>query len=455
MKRTFQTLVIGASMAVGVSAIASNPAQAYAPPASPANPVGITDATVEGTAPYITYGVSGGNTVKVDNTTVNVQTALQGNSTSPGGNIELFSNSEALNLIQFLNYDQATSISGTIAGKNITLSSLTAKDWFGDSVTSISTALSSLPSTSDPVAYTQALMSAISPLYNSSNLATQWFNTALSTYNVAGTQDMFNAFLVAGGFQRFSDPNLSYVNQDKDGTIRIGLAGHEDAKTLIQQKLAGDLSQAQTALGKVQTALTDAQTAYNILDQAQNGLTAYKQKYPNTTNITTTALGIERQTLKSQNKSTSDIDALLGFMQKGSISTISYTQLSSKVDTAKNTAKSGVDSLTTQKDAVISKINLINDGLAKLPETIQASELVKVAYNGGPAQYLYSFNATGSGVVAQDDGISHNGNYEVTIQGVPVKTPEPTSVPEPSVVLGMLGVAGIVAIQRKSKKVSG
>ncbi|MBU7586240.1 MAG: NF038130 family PEP-CTERM protein [Nostoc sp. TH1S01] len=434
MKRTFQTLVIGASMAVGVSAIASNPAQA----------AGITGTTVEGTAPYITYDVSGGNTIKVDNTAVNVQTALQGNSKSPGGNVELFSNSETLSLIDFLKYDKATTISGTISGKSITLSSLTAKDWFGDSAASVSQALSGL--SSSDAAYLQAL----NPLYNSSNLATQWFNTALSTYNVTATQDMFNAFLLAGGFQRFSDPNISYVNQSKDGTVRIGLAGHEDAKTLIQQQLEGNLSQAQTLQVKASTALSTAQTLYNTTVQAQNGLTAYKLKYPTTNTIATTALSTERQKLVSQGKSTSDIDALLGFMQQNKVSSVPYTTLFNQVNAAKSTAKTGVDTLKTQYDTITSKINLINDGLDKLKitEKIQASELVKVTYNGGPAQHYYSFSANKSGLFAQDDGTSHSGNYEVGFQGV-------RRVPEPSVVLGMLGVAGIVATQRKLKKVYG
>ncbi len=60
MKMTFQKLVIGASMAIGVSAIATVPAQAGT----------LTGATIAGTAAsdYLVYDVSGNSTVLVSNT---------------------------------------------------------------------------------------------------------------------------------------------------------------------------------------------------------------------------------------------------------------------------------------------------------------------------------------------------------------------------------------------------
>ncbi|TAF03992.1 MAG: PEP-CTERM sorting domain-containing protein [Nostocales cyanobacterium] len=86
--------------------------------------------------------------------------------------------------------------------------------------------------------------------------------------------------------------------------------------------------------------------------------------------------------------------------------------------------------------------NLINDNF-------QASEVVKYTYNG-VTDYLYSFTATNSGLTSLAGNGDHSGNYEVTINGVPPKR----EVPEPSLVLGILGVAGIVAGQRKLKKAS-
>lgn len=79
----------------------------------------------------------------------------------------------------------------------------------------------------------------------------------------------------------------------------------------------------------------------------------------------------------------------------------------------------------------------LNDGF-------QSSEVVKYTYEGNTG-FLYSFTATATGFTANN----HSGNYEVTIAGVP-----PTSVPEPSVVLGILSVAGMFVTQRKLKKVS-
>jgi len=337
MKRTFQTLMIGASMAVGVSAIATNPAHAIAVSSTSS----LSNATMTGTD-YIKYNSNGTSTF-VD-AGADLSTILTGDSSSPTGNVELFASSEKSSLSptstattlqrfqalgSFLTFNQATTLSGELNGKQISISSLTASDWFGGSASSVSTSISSALSISNSTLRLAALNNAISGLYNPANVATQWFSQTLSTYGLTANQTLFNQFLLAGGFQRFSDPNISYVNQDNaTGTIKIGLAGHYDAAGLL--------------------------------------------------------------------------------------------------------------------------------GLPSNPnKPLQASELVKVSYNGGPDQILYSYQATASGLVSNDGTNSHNGNYEVSLQGVPVENTNSQSVPEPSVVLGMLGVAGIVATQRKLKKVSG
>jgi len=119
---------------------------------------------------------------------------------------------------------------------------------------------------------------------------------------MAPSQTLFSTFLLAGGLQRFSDPNISYVNQDNQtGLIKIGLAGHLNAAPLLG-----------------------------------------------------------------------------------------------------------------------------------LPGTIQASELVKVNYNGQASQYLYSYKATNSGLTSKDGTNSHTGNYEVSLQG---ELP-PKPVPEPAMAIG-------------------
>ncbi|WP_245245972.1 NF038130 family PEP-CTERM protein [Nostoc sp. ATCC 53789] len=295
---TFQKLVIGASMAIGVSAIATVPAQAGT----------LTGATIGGTeaSDYLVYDVQGNSTISVDKTSANVQKVLDGNAANPTGNVELRASSEAVGF----DFNKNTALTGQIGGQSITLSSLTATDWFSTG-------------------------SGLSTSYGVNNFANTWFN---QFYDAAGLgasfiprSQAFTAFLGINGFQRSSDPNISYVNQnDTTGDIKIGLAGH-----------------------------------YNLKDYYA---------------------------------------PLLGSLG-----------------------------------------NLLKNGF-------QASEVVKVTYNG-KTNLLYSFSATESGLSNNSgpgaDGKSHSGNYEVTIQGVP-----PAAVPEPSVMLGLLGVAGVFATQRKLKKAS-
>ncbi|MGK7929222.1 MAG: NF038130 family PEP-CTERM protein [Spirulina sp.] len=84
-------------------------------------------------------------------------------------------------------------------------------------------------------------------------------------------------------------------------------------------------------------------------------------------------------------------------------------------------------------------------------EALQISEIAKVTING-QEQYVYGFSAEQTGVVAGDDGKSHSGRYTVTLLGA--GTPEtPEGVPEPSIVLGLMTVGGLLAAsKRKSEK---
>ncbi|OCR00257.1 hypothetical protein BCD67_24955 [Oscillatoriales cyanobacterium USR001] len=324
MSQLLKRLLVSTSILAGLGAIAPAPSLAAS----------LTGATIGGSAPYLTYSSGSGKTFTVANTQANVQAALDGDSSSPGGNVELFSNSESSSLSaslsailtgdftsvfssfgNFLNYNQNTTLSGKIAGQDITLSSLMATDWFGASaVNSVKVGIASASAIANPTLRQNAFLAAVAPLYNSSNLATQWFSDALSNYGFSSNQELFTLFVLAGGFQRFSDPNISYVNQD-GGTIKIGLAGHYDAAALF---------------------------------------------------------GIE----------------------------------------------------------------------SPLGVPLQASEVVKVIYDG-KTQYKYSFNATNSGLTALDDGISHSGNYEVSVE----------AVPEPTTMIGLiLGGSSLIAAKRKSLK---
>lgn len=200
MNKTLSTLVLSASFAVGAGAIAQAPASAY---------------TING-SDYLLYDVNGTQTYV--NPNANINKLLEGNSASPGGNIELFASSEQKSLATFKASDARTSIVGTYAGKNLTLSSLTAKDWFGDS---------------------------LNTNYGQTNFANKWFN---AFYDAAGLASSFgntalkrglayNAFLNANLFQASSDPNISYITTDNGSDLLIGLAGHYDLKAYYQTKL--------------------------------------------------------------------------------------------------------------------------------------------------------------------------------------------------------------------------
>jgi hypothetical protein len=83
---------------------------------------------------------------------------------------------------------------------------------------------------------------------------------------------------------------------------------------------------------------------------------------------------------------------------------------------------------------------------AYLKPNFQASEIVKIEYDGGPAEYFWSFSATDSKLKEAGDNFSHSGNYEVSFMGDPVK-----DVPEPASVLGLVALGGLaVASKRKS-----
>jgi hypothetical protein len=292
-------LAIATSVALGMTAIGSTSAFAGT----------LTNPQLGGTAAsdYFSYCSNGTSTFTGPTCTDSLSTILSGNSTTPGGNIELAASSEQTGF----DFTKNTTLTGTIGGKDIVISSLTQSDWN-------------------------------SVLGNGKTLLSQWLDDAFLANNVA-IPDILKpavqaAFINNQGMQRFSDSNISYVNQnDTTGEISIGLAGHLNASDMLKE-----------AFGNA------------------------------------TMFGM----------------SLASFV----------------------------------------------------PNEVKASELVKVVYDNGPAKFLYSFAATAANQVNDlgvgADGISHNGNYEVKLAGVPV-----TSVPEPSTMLALMAVGGLFATaKRKSAK---
>lgn len=86
-------------------------------------------------------------------------------------------------------------------------------------------------------------------------------------------------------------------------------------------------------------------------------------------------------------------------------------------------------------------------------QRFQFSEIAKVTFNGD-VNYAYAFTATDSGAIAgnrnvNNDSTSYTGIYTWT-KNYP--TNPPTSVPEPSTILGLLAVGGLFAARRKANQ---
>ncbi|MEQ8542372.1 MAG: NF038130 family PEP-CTERM protein [Coleofasciculus sp. D1-CHI-01] len=219
MKSNLKKLLFGASILASVTGLATAPASA-------------TTFTLSGSDIIKYEAIDTNNDGILDTTVANpnadINALLQGNCSvpaylpqyqcqpgEPGGNLELFASSEQLDLNQFLANQDVTSLQATFDdGRSMTLSSLTAVDWFGED---------------------------LNTGYGANTLANRWFSDALDTYNINDSllgflgysqESLYNTFLNSGGFQRFSDANISYVNND-NGTVDIGLAGHYDARQML------------------------------------------------------------------------------------------------------------------------------------------------------------------------------------------------------------------------------
>ncbi|MBD2494122.1 NF038130 family PEP-CTERM protein [Nostoc sp. FACHB-280] len=480
MKRTLKTLVIGASMAVGVSAIASNPAQA-------------TTFSFNDTNEIKTYtGGSNGQFITGD-TTAAIKALTDKDASS---NVELWHSTE--------NPTSNVGFTATKGKYNATVTSVTADDW--------------------------------------KSFSSQWVNDLLTNYTPfqsvwngfsADTKSLVTNYLPSLGM---GDPNIGGFQFDKNGGVELKLVGHLDVKsklastislqvdntwdslkskfpqqttlptlseveTLIPQlqtqldAIPGQITTAQTQLNTVNGQITTAQTQLNTVNgqitTAQNQLNTVNsqitttQTQLNTVNsqITTTqnqlnATPLTNTTLRQTLTNTLNTLNTQKTQLTSTLSTLNTTKTQltsglSTLNTTKTQLTSGINTLNTAKTQLTSGINTLETAKTQLPEQISkltsfkdilslqdalkkyegeigASEIAKVV-TGGKTYYAYSFKSTASGITASDDGVSYSAIYTWQTPGYVSST----SVPEPSVVLGMLGVAGIVATQRKLKKVSG
>lgn len=253
MANPLQKIVAATVFAASVSAFGT---------AANAGTLSLKTPTISGSAPtdYLLYDADSTNTFQVANTATNLEKVLSGDRTNSTGNVELAASSERTGF----DFSKATTLDGTIGGKTLTISSLTQDDWKS--------------TYKDGLSFGQF-----------------WFNEALSANKLTDSiskddsAKLFSVFETFGGFQRFSDPNIAYVNQDsKTGLVQIGLAGHFDATPLftssIQQfilSVSGNLSKAQSGLSTLTGARDQAQTAYNQVPQTirRNGRTVPNSDY--------------------------------------------------------------------------------------------------------------------------------------------------------------------------------
>lgn len=198
MKATIKKILLGLSVTAGVSAISTSAAFAAS----------LTNPTIGGTSPtdYVIYDADATKTFAVAKTAANLQKVLGGDSSSPTGNVELAASSDKFGF----DFSKNTTLSGTLGSKNIVLSSLKSSDW------------------NTVVTGGQTLIDT----WLKANLTANGFSSVVAN----GTLYAQVKSKIGSNFARlrFSDPNISYVNQhDSTGEISIGLAGHLDATNLL------------------------------------------------------------------------------------------------------------------------------------------------------------------------------------------------------------------------------
>ena len=355
MKMNFQKLVISASMAIGVSALATAPAHA-------------TSFSFDNTAEINTYtGTSKGDFIRgnaAGGTDAAIKALTDNDSSS---NVELW-------------YSTETPAPGSYAGftakegnYTATVSSITAADW--------------------------------------KDFGSKWVTDLVNAYTPF--QSVWNGFsdntksLITSSFSSLGigDPNIGGFQFGQNGGVQLQLVGNLDVTTKLKKTISDNLT-----------------AAYN-------------------TPVNSTSL----ITLKS----------LLG---NKDITLVTVSDINTKLLPLQATLNSPLTSATTklllqpQIDALTSYKDLLNfqTTLNAYTGAIGVSEIAKVV-TGGTTSYAYSFKSTASGITASDDGVSYSAYYT---WNTPEYTAPLKQVPEPSIILGLLGVAGVFATQRKFKKAS-
>ncbi|WP_334832744.1 NF038130 family PEP-CTERM protein [Nostoc sp.] len=339
MKMTFQKLVIGASIAIGVSALATAPAHATSFSFN-GNTGEINTYTGGSNGTFIRGNAQGGTNAAINALTDNDATS----------NVELWYSTE--------NPTSNVGFTATQGSYSATVSSVTADDWkiFGSQ-------------------WVGDLLNSYTP-----------FKSVWNGFS-ASTQSLITSSFPSLGI---GDPNIGGFQFGQNGGVELKLVGDLDVKTKLSDTINSNLKLAWDggvkSLFSVQPSVLNVQTKIATLQ-----LTLNSPLTPASTKL------------------------------------LLQTQIAQ---------------LTSYKDLLTFK-----DTLTAYQGGIGVSEIAKVA-TGGQTYYAYSFNPTVSGITASDDKLSYSAYYTWKTPGY-IK-----QVPEPSIILGLLGVAGVFATQRKFKKAS-
>ncbi|MBD2482953.1 NF038130 family PEP-CTERM protein [Planktothrix sp. FACHB-1365] len=272
MAALLKKLLIGTSVAVGMSAVGIAPAFAGS----------LTGVNVSGQ--HLTYGFTYQNgklqTSQVENNAANWEAALE----AGAGNIELAGQTVSPNAFGFGTPDglggyenqEASTLTGVMGGKKYTFSSLTYDDWY---------------------TYDE----------NGNSLADTWFadtwnnaGSGLKAYAAAILKNPTVASLDAGSalfglqfagkdvdlFSRVSNANIDYVNDD-NGMLNLGLVGHWNHSSGLKfsEVLKVTVGEGDNAVTKFlyKTGQADEQTGYTEASDnvSHSGLYRFSLAIPN------------------------------------------------------------------------------------------------------------------------------------------------------------------------------
>jgi hypothetical protein len=430
-------LLIGASLAATVNAIASSPA--FASGLTRATDIqfftndtqhqstekpNISTWTFDGTKPaeYDSSGIGGVNRQKLnDITSGNINKAISAlTDNSSATNVELFTNGETV--VDHVGF------TGKLGKNAIRVESVTKADWAnGKLANSWLTGFRNNYS---------SLMSSI-PTTSGSNM----LNDFDSNYGAVLDH------LKNNGFNTSGDPNVGDITYDKaTSKLQVDLVGHLDmaGKYVDTRKTVTDTRKTiadprQTILDTRQT-ITD--TRKTIVDTRQtiiqngkqiNNPNFGKNTFPNPTYNQQITNPTYNQQITNPNFGKNNYpNPTLGQQIPNSNYLVGKSS-----DIARNSTGNPIF------DAML--FNLAKTA-ASTNTKFQMSEIAKITFNG-ETDYAFSFAAIDSGAIASDrsssDTTSHTGIYSwnKTVQ----------DVPEPSAVVGFIFVGGMVTIKRQQK----